>query len=115
MWRDTLVEIQKFKSCEFVHVKREWDAAADLLATKALQGQSDSESVSTELAEDLKTLNRLDEVILIEDPQMSGISVQAVSTRHQRRTALLRDPGSIANLRIDRIRMAQAEEGWIRE
>ncbi|OWY94559.1 reverse transcriptase [Phytophthora megakarya] len=48
---------------EFLHVRRDWNASADMLAGQTLQRQGGKDAHSVEGIEDLKTLNRLGEVL----------------------------------------------------
>ncbi|OWY91654.1 reverse transcriptase, partial [Phytophthora megakarya] len=48
---------------EFLHIRRDWNANADMLAGQALQRQQDKNSYNVGELEDLRTLNRLGEVV----------------------------------------------------
>ncbi|POM80532.1 Reverse transcriptase, partial [Phytophthora palmivora] len=99
---------------ELVHVKRDWNGSADSLASAALQRQSVDED-----KQDLITLNRLDEVLVVKRTDQAA-QITAVVTRSGSRstTRTISDPRPlreeiVRNLRIDRIRQAQDEEAWI--
>ncbi|KAE9264156.1 hypothetical protein PR003_g32896, partial [Phytophthora rubi] len=55
--------LQAWPHCELFHVRRDWNASADMLAGQALQRQGGRNVHSPEEIQDLKTLNRLEEVI----------------------------------------------------
>ncbi|POM68856.1 LOW QUALITY PROTEIN: Reverse transcriptase [Phytophthora palmivora] len=104
---------------ELVHVKRDWNGSADSLASAALQRQGGVKIESDEDKQDLITLNRLDEVLVVKRTDQAA-QITAVVTRSGSRsmTRTTSDPRStreeiVRDLRIDRIRQAQDEEAWI--
>ncbi|OWY94044.1 reverse transcriptase, partial [Phytophthora megakarya] len=48
---------------EFLHIRRDWNVSADMLAGQALQRQQDKNSYNMGELEDLRTLHRLGEVV----------------------------------------------------
>ncbi|OWZ01046.1 reverse transcriptase [Phytophthora megakarya] len=116
---------------EFLHVRRDWNASADMLAGQTLQRQGSKDVHSVEVMEDLKTLNRLgeretrgtdDHVAELEtrgpDNERRGTGrVCPVTTRsrdvlHQ---TTRRQPESlkelqVQRLKLDRVRTAQDED-----
>ncbi|POM64548.1 Reverse transcriptase, partial [Phytophthora palmivora] len=104
---------------ELVHVKRDWNGSADTLASAALQRQGGAEIESDEDKQDLITLNRLDEVLVVKRTDQAA-QITAVVTRSGSRSTIrtTSDPQSlreevVRDLRIDQIRQAQDEEAWI--
>ncbi|OWZ05746.1 reverse transcriptase [Phytophthora megakarya] len=96
-----------------------WNGSADSLASAALQRQCGIEIESDTEIQDLITLNRLDEILIVKvDEGVAQIS--AVTTRSKARSGVCvgSDPGFlqeevVRELRIERIRQAQDEESWI--
>ncbi|KAE9295596.1 hypothetical protein PR003_g23975 [Phytophthora rubi] len=78
---------------ELLHVKRDWNGSADSLAGAALQRQAGVEVVEDSDFENLVTLNRLEETLVIPP-------------------AVLQEE-VVRYLRIGRIKQAQDEEVWI--
>ncbi|POM75143.1 Reverse transcriptase [Phytophthora palmivora] len=104
---------------ELVHVKRDWNGSADSLTSAALQRQGAAEIESDECKQDLITLNRLGEVLVIKKADQVA-QITAVVTQSSPRSTIrtTSDPQSlreevVRDLRIDRIRQAQDEEAWI--
>ncbi|GMF31034.1 unnamed protein product [Phytophthora fragariaefolia] len=120
------------------HVRRDWNACADMLAGQALQSQARLDVIGPEEIQSLKTLNRLGEVIRprtgrpeTSDPErpmtpsadaerttaiMLPVATRAASA--QAAAPRSRTPGAlqeraVQRLRLDRIRTAQDEELWI--
>ncbi|KAE8995264.1 hypothetical protein PR002_g19672 [Phytophthora rubi] len=134
--------LQAWPHCELFHVRRDWNASADMLAGQALQRQGDRNVHSPEEIQDLKTLNRLEEVILprASSPEMAspasldadnldaknldaknldagtrGIDDPAAArtTTRRGRPPEVQEELVVQRLRLDRIRVAQDEEVWI--
>ncbi|OWY97656.1 reverse transcriptase [Phytophthora megakarya] len=89
------------------------------LAGAALQRQCGIEIESDAEIQDLITLNRLDETLIVKAEEET-VQVSAVTTRSKARSGVRTgsDPGSlreevVRELRIERIRQAQDEESWI--
>ncbi|OWZ10981.1 reverse transcriptase [Phytophthora megakarya] len=104
---------------ELLHVKRDWNRSADSLATAALQRQCGIEIESDAEIQDLITLNRLDEILIVKVEE-EIVQLPAVTTRSKARSGVRvgSDPDSlreeaVRELRIERIRRAQDEESWI--
>ncbi|OWZ11835.1 reverse transcriptase [Phytophthora megakarya] len=101
---------------ELLHVKRDWNGSADSLASASLQRQCGIEVETEEKIQDLVTLNRLDEILMVKiENEIAQIS--AVTTRSKARSGVRigSDPDSlreevVRELRIERIRQAQDEE-----
>ncbi|OWY96381.1 LOW QUALITY PROTEIN: reverse transcriptase [Phytophthora megakarya] len=67
---------------EFLHIKRDWNASADMLAGQALQRQQDNNSYNVGELEDLRILNRLGEVVrLTTHDAVGGDHVLKAETR----------------------------------
>ncbi|POM59574.1 reverse transcriptase, partial [Phytophthora palmivora] len=104
---------------ELVHAKRDWNGSADSLASAALQRQGGVKIESDEEKQDLITLNRLDEVLVVKrTDQVAQITVVVTRSGSRSTTRTTSDPRSlreeiVRDLRIDRIRQAQDEEAWI--
>lgn len=108
--------VSRVGEARLVHVKREYNAAADLITGRALQRGS-GEVVDADQFADLQTLSKLPEV-LMKNPkaeEASAIDLQAVATRssarrgHREAADLL----EIQGIRAERIGRAQNEEKWI--
>lgn len=59
--------MEKMRACtnhEILHMKREWKQSTDRLAGKALQREQGKTVTTEQECQDLKTLNRLDELII---------------------------------------------------
>ncbi|OWZ19695.1 reverse transcriptase [Phytophthora megakarya] len=104
---------------ELVHVKRYWNGSADSRASAALQSQCRLKIETDSDIQDLITLNRLDEILVVEshDP---AVQISAVTTRSKARSGVRLGSNSpvvceevIRELRIERIRQTQDEEAWI--
>ncbi|POM67076.1 Reverse transcriptase [Phytophthora palmivora] len=111
--------LKEWPDHELVHVKRDWNGSADSLASEALQRKSGLEIESDEDKQDLITLNRLGEGLVV---KRAGQAAQfmAVMTRSGLRSTIqaTSDPQVlrevvVRDLRIDRIRQAHNEESWI--
>ncbi|OWZ08023.1 LOW QUALITY PROTEIN: hypothetical protein PHMEG_00019499 [Phytophthora megakarya] len=97
---------------ELVHVKRDWNGSADSLASAALQRQCGIKVETDNEIQDLITLNRLDEILVVksEDP---AVPISAVTTRSKTRSGVRSgsNPPVLCEevtreLRIERIRQA---------
>ncbi|OWY99619.1 reverse transcriptase [Phytophthora megakarya] len=90
-----------------------------ILASAALQRQCGIEIESDAETQDLITLNRLDEILIVKVEEETA-QVSAVTTRSKTRSGVrvASDPNSlreevVRELRMERIRQAQDEESWI--
>ncbi|OWZ10888.1 reverse transcriptase [Phytophthora megakarya] len=93
---------------ELLHVKRDWNGSADRLASAATQRQCAIEEI-----QDLVTLNRLDEILIVKiEDEIEQISAPRSGARIGSDPDSLREEG-VRELRIERIRQAQDEESWI--
>jgi ribonuclease HI len=116
--------LKQFNSFSLVHVKRDWNKPADLLATQALQREAGTTDLLEEQRRDLETLNRLPEILgphASYSAQFDGGEgdgdihrIRAV-TRSRRQNLRSPDPREIPveQIRADRIRQGQDEEKWI--
>ncbi|OWZ22110.1 reverse transcriptase [Phytophthora megakarya] len=127
---------------EFIHVRRGWNASADMLAGQALQRRRGKVTYSLDEVKDIKTLNRLQEVIRSLTTDADGAKLETreheltqtrdiakpgmkrmvpVITRYwdaENRATTTPKPDVLQELvvqriRLDCIRMAQEEELWI--
>ncbi|KAE8962876.1 hypothetical protein PF005_g29875 [Phytophthora fragariae] len=135
--------LQAWPHYELFHVRRDWNASADMLAGQALQRQGGRNVHSPKEIQDLKTLNRLEEVIQprasspevaspaslnADDPagnatdagrgktQVLAVtrrSAAARTTTRRSRPPEVLEELVVQRLRLDRIRVAQDEEVWI--
>ncbi|POM62558.1 reverse transcriptase [Phytophthora palmivora] len=64
---------------EFVHVKRDWNGSADSLVSAALQRQGGVKIESDEDKQDLITLNRLDDVLVVKRTDQAAQITAAVT------------------------------------
>ncbi|OWY97953.1 reverse transcriptase [Phytophthora megakarya] len=97
---------------ELLYDKRYWNGSADSLASAALQRQCGIEVESEKEIQDLVTLNRLDEILVVKiEDEVAQIS--AVMTRSKARSGvrLGSDPNSLRE--EVRIQQAQDEDLWI--
>ncbi|OWZ02236.1 LOW QUALITY PROTEIN: reverse transcriptase [Phytophthora megakarya] len=112
-----LERLRTWPDHELLHVKRDWNGSADSLASAALQRQCGVEIESDMEIQNLITLNRLDEILIVKvEDEIAQIS--AVTTRSKARLECVLDLIQIpyekkSELRIERIRQAQDEESWI--
>ncbi|OWZ11305.1 LOW QUALITY PROTEIN: reverse transcriptase [Phytophthora megakarya] len=99
---------------ELLHVKRDWNGSSDSLASAALQRQCGIEVESEKKIQDLVTLNRLDEILVVKI-EVEAAQISVVTTQSKTRSGVRAgtDPESLRELRIERIRLAQDEESWI--
>ncbi|OWY94445.1 LOW QUALITY PROTEIN: reverse transcriptase, partial [Phytophthora megakarya] len=95
---------------ELLHVKRDWNGSADSLACAALQRQCGIEIESDAEIQDLITLNRLDEILIVKVEE--GIAQAKSGVRVGSDPSSLREE-VVRELRIERIRQAHDEESWI--
>ncbi|OWZ04196.1 reverse transcriptase [Phytophthora megakarya] len=104
-----LDRLRKWSAHELVYVKRDWNGSDHSLASAALLRQG-----GIKVQEDLVILNRLDE-ILIPKTDNPVVRVAAVTTRagRARSPAGVMKEDLIREIRVDRIKQAQEEEGWI--
>ncbi|OWY98118.1 reverse transcriptase, partial [Phytophthora megakarya] len=105
-----LERLRTWPDHELLHVKRDWNGSADSLASAALQRQCGIEIESEAEIQDLITLNRLDEILIVKAEEEIA-QVSAVTTRSKARHSLREE--IVRELRIERIRQAQDEESWI--
>ncbi|OWZ00693.1 hypothetical protein PHMEG_00028058 [Phytophthora megakarya] len=110
--RKALDRLRKWSDHELVHVKRYWNGSADSLASATLQRQGGIEVQGGPEYQYLVTLNRLDE-ILIPKTEKPVVRVAAVTTRASRvrAPAGVMQEDLIREMRVDRIKRAQEEEG----
>ena len=105
--------LRSWPDYEFLHVKRDWNQSADRLASAALQREEGTDATSRSELDDLKTLNRLDE-ILIPKQEGQAVKVTAITRSSRRRqTPRILQEEFVKGMRIDRIRRSQDEERWI--
>ncbi|OWZ00713.1 reverse transcriptase [Phytophthora megakarya] len=104
---------------ELLHVKQDWNGSADSLASAALQRQCGIAIESDAEIQDLITLNRLDEILIVKVEEET-LRVSTVTSRSKVRSGVRvgSDPESVREevvreLRIERIRQSQDEESWI--
>ncbi|KAG3069596.1 hypothetical protein PI125_g23174 [Phytophthora idaei] len=113
--RKVLDQLQKWPDHDVVHAKRDWNTSSDSPASAALQHQCGVLVEGEARWQDLVTLNRLDEVIVIRsNDKMTKVS--AMITRSRTRTSSkpqILQEDYVKGFRIDRIRQAQDEEAWI--
>ncbi|GMG17942.1 unnamed protein product [Phytophthora fragariaefolia] len=125
----------QLKSTRYLHVVRAYNAAADSLATEALESQVTKVVLSESRKTEFKTLNKIPEVLYVDDlpaDQDSSVSPQGGAQRSAReRTRNLEttldeparadpkeaseseDPTTVQTERIRQVRVAQDEErGW---
>ncbi|KAG6616963.1 reverse transcriptase [Phytophthora cinnamomi] len=102
---------------ELVHVKRDWNGSADSLASAALQRQGGILVDDETDLQDLVTLNRLHEILVVRKEEADSVArVSPATTRSKARsrsTPTVLQEEVVRELRIDRIRQAQDEEAWI--
>ncbi|KAJ8561926.1 hypothetical protein ON010_g7753 [Phytophthora cinnamomi] len=100
---------------ELLHVKRDWNGSANSLASAALQRQGGVVIEEEADRQDLCTLNRLDEILVVRSDdtvaRISPVTTQSGARSRSRPAAMQEDV--VRELGIDRIRQAQEEEVWI--
>ncbi|OWZ09500.1 LOW QUALITY PROTEIN: reverse transcriptase [Phytophthora megakarya] len=112
--QQALDRLRTWPDPELLHVKRDWNGSADSLASAALQRQCGIQVESEKEIQDLVTLNRLDEILIVKiEDEIAQIS--AVTTRSKARSGVRigSDPDSLREEVNWRIRQAQDEESWI--
>ncbi|GMF21907.1 unnamed protein product [Phytophthora lilii] len=92
-----------------------WNGSANSLASAALQRQGGAEIIEDSDRQDLVTLNRLDDILIVrtEDPITQVLPVMTRSKATPRSKPRVLQEGFVRELRIDRFRKAQDEEIWI--
>ncbi|OWY98026.1 LOW QUALITY PROTEIN: reverse transcriptase [Phytophthora megakarya] len=119
LYQQALDRLRTWPDHELLHVQRDWNGSADSLASAALQRQCGIEVESEKEIQDLVTLNRLDEIVIVKiEDEIAQIS--AVTTRSKASSGVRTEPDPdslreevVRELRIERIRQAQDEESWI--
>lgn len=112
LWSEATRDLRKFDSVRLVHVKREYNAAADLITGRAIQ-RHQGERVKTEDYGDLMTLNRLPEVLTRDPVTIAAERVQVFATTRARSADLTSLLSGLTQIRVDRLRQSQNEERWI--
>ena len=108
--------LQSWPSHGILHVKRDWNRSANRLASTALHRQEGVVTVPNEERPDLEVINWLSELLIPKDKSPS-VKLFAVT----RARVPIKMSGETMNnevvqqLRVDRIRKAQEEEGWMRD
>ncbi|GMF25413.1 unnamed protein product [Phytophthora fragariaefolia] len=120
--------LQTWPRRELFHVRRDWNASADMLAGQALQHQDGLDITGPDEIQSLRTLNRLGEIIRprtdrseTSGPERTTAPMLPVTTRvasahaaaPQTRTPEVLQELGVQCLRLDRVRTAQDEELWI--
>ncbi|KAG6578200.1 reverse transcriptase [Phytophthora cinnamomi] len=109
--------LQIWPDHELVHVKRDWNGSADSLASAALQRQGGILVDDETDLQDLVTLNRLHEILVVRKEEADSVArVSPATTKSKARsrsTPTVLQEEVVRELRIDRIRQAQDEEAWI--
>ncbi|OWY90899.1 reverse transcriptase, partial [Phytophthora megakarya] len=109
-----LERLRTWPDHELLHVKRDWNGSADSLVLLC-NGNIESD---TEI-QDLITLNRLDEILIVKvEEEIAQISAVTTQSKARSGVRIGADPESlreevVRELRIERIRQAQDEESWI--
>ncbi|KAG6591054.1 reverse transcriptase [Phytophthora cinnamomi] len=115
--KEALDRLQIWPDHELVHVKRDWNGSADSLASAALQRQGGILVDDETDLQDLVTLNRLHEILVVRKEEADSVArVSPATTRSKARsrsTPTVLQEEVVRELRIDRIRQAQDEEAWI--
>ncbi|KAI9989987.1 hypothetical protein PInf_020293 [Phytophthora infestans] len=70
-----MIHLRGWMNHELVHVKRDWNASADSLASAALRNQCGVEVEREAERQDLVTLNRLDEVVILEETFVKRVRI----------------------------------------
>ncbi|KAE8985822.1 hypothetical protein PR002_g22523 [Phytophthora rubi] len=101
---------------ELLHVKRDWNGSADSLAGAALQRQAGVEVEEYSDFENLVTLNRPEEILVVreaeEHPTAKICPVATRTTGDSRPQPPVLQEEVVRDLRIGRIKQAQDEEMW---
>ncbi|KAE8908954.1 hypothetical protein PF005_g26253 [Phytophthora fragariae] len=130
-------QLKTLPKVELFHVRRDWNASADLIAGQALQRQAGLPIVEEQTLADLVTLNRLEELLdptsgkLTNDEKAQALPVRTRSgTRQEAEQSVdeeirpvespsrhltpdVLDEMVVKRIRMERIREAQDEESWI--
>ena len=95
-------------------MKREWNQSADRLASAALQHEKGAIVNSDQELQDLMSLNRLQELILLKktDQVVKMMAITRSARRKRQKPEFLQEE-VVQQMRIERITQAQEEESWI--
>ncbi|KAI9991296.1 hypothetical protein PInf_018956 [Phytophthora infestans] len=109
-----MIHLRGWMNHELVHVKRDWNASADSLASAALRNQCGVEVEREAEHQDLVTLSRLDEVVVVGSGKRT-VQVMAVTRSRGRigSSPQILEETFVKRVRIDRILKAQNENAWI--
>ena len=109
-----LEKLRSWPDHEFLHMKRDWNQSADRLASAALQRENGTIVTLEDDRQDLKTINRLNELIKPRSTEVVvKVSAIARSPRRKRQQPDILQEEVVQQMRVDRIRQAQGEECWI--
>ena len=90
---------------ELLHMKREWNQSADLLASKALQQEQGLIALSDQDRQDISLLNRLDELLTPKSvDQVVKIDAVTRSAVRRRRSPEALQEEFVRQVRIERIK-----------
>ena len=97
-----------------LHMKREWNQRVDRLASSGLQQETGTIVTSDSKIQELISLNRLEELMVPERPDrvVEMVAITRSMFKRRRRLGVLRKE-VVHQIRIERIKQAQEEEGWI--
>ncbi|KAI9998236.1 hypothetical protein PInf_002581 [Phytophthora infestans] len=109
-----MIHLRGWLNHELVHVKRDWNASADSLASAALRNQCGVKVEREAEHQDLVTLNRLDEVVVV-GPGKRTVQVMTVTRSRGRigSSPQILEETFVKGIRIEWILKAQNEEAWI--
>ncbi|KAE8986338.1 hypothetical protein PF005_g22565 [Phytophthora fragariae] len=137
LWKTCWDQLKTLPKVELFHVRRDWNASADLIAGQALQRQAGMPIVKEQTLANLVTLNRLGELLdptsgeLTNDEKAQVLPVRTRSGTRQEAeqsvdeeiptvespsrhlTPEVLDEMVVKRIRMERIREAQDEESWI--
>ncbi|OWY98392.1 reverse transcriptase, partial [Phytophthora megakarya] len=115
--QQALDRLRTWPDHELLHVKRDWNGSANSLASAALQRQCGIEVESEKEIQDLVTLNRLDEILIVKiEDEIAQISAVTIRSKARSGVSIGSDPDSlreeiVRELRIERIRQAVVDLG----
>ena len=107
-------KLRSWPKHEFLHVKRDWNASADRLASEALQKEKVGIVMNDQERQDLITLNRLDELLLPRtmDKRVRVAAITRADSRRRRSPQILQEE-IVQQMRIERVKQEQDIESRI--
>ena len=111
---EAMEKIRPWPKHDFLHVKRDWNASADRLASEALQKAKGGIVMDDQDLQDLVTLNRLDKLLLpCKTNQRMRVSANTRAAARRRHSPQIVQEEIVQRIQLERIKQTQDEESWI--